>query len=280
MHITLSQNQYNRERTRYTTNYPDTQLVKMLVRHVVTVNNLRAMEADPKKDRVGGRQPGVRVAPQGPAQAQEFAALAQTELPPLLGGEFAIVGLTRSRALRTKVTSEVVRDAWGLTLPIEVDNDLAELHKGFRWCGGHQGCLRSTVQTDTYRARRAEEGWDFRYGRPEYNRLGLHVLSQAETEREVGTRVLRWINHKPPVPERLVATGLPLIDVGFGHGMSGTRGIAMALHGNDPLHVGITVREAEQHYSLHNASGFVLTHDPDGDWEERGRIILPEHQVH
>ena len=281
MHVTARQIQYQTERVPYTTDYPDQQLVKMVVRHAVTVNNLRAHAADPKTDRVGGRQPRVKLAPQGRAQAEAFARLAQEELPELLGGRFAIVGLARSHALRAKVTSEVVRDTWGLsTMPIEVDNDLAELHKGFRVCGGHQGCLRAGIVTPAYKERRAQEDWDFRYGRPEYNRFGMHHLSMAESEREVGARVLRWIDAKPPLPEPLVETGIPLLVVGFGHGMSGTRGIAMALHGDDPKHVGISVHQAEQRYSLPNASGFILTHNDAGDWEERGRIILPEHQGH
>ncbi len=265
------------ERIRHTTDYPDTQLVKMLVRHVVTVNNLRAAEADPSKDRIGGRQPRVKVAPSGPEQARSFARIAPDRLREILDGEFAVVGLSRSLARRTKVTAETVRDEWGLSLPIQRTLDLAELHKGYRIFGGHQGRLRAEVVNDEYRARRAQEGWDFRYGDPAWNRLGLHHLSRAQTEREVGIHVLRWINRKPPIPEDIVATGLPLVDVGFGHGMSGTRGIAWALHGNpqNPDEINISVAEAEQAYKFPNASGFVLSQSEAGLLVERGRIILP-----
>ncbi|HET8670511.1 MAG TPA: hypothetical protein VFM05_07780 [Candidatus Saccharimonadales bacterium] len=263
------------EKIRYTTKYPDTRLVKMLVRHVVTVNNLRAAEADPKKDRIGGRQPRVKVAPSGPEQARQFARTAPRELRNMLGGEFAVVGLSRSLSRRTRVTAETVLGEWGLDLPIRRTLDLAELHKGYRIFGGHQGCLRAGIVNDAYRTRREQEGWDFRYGRPEWNRLGLYRLSRAQSEREVGAHVLRWINRKPPVPENIAKSGLPLVDIGFGHGMSGTRGIAMALHGNDPNNVGITVTGAEQEYKLPNASAFVLSKNEAGLWIETGRIILP-----
>ncbi len=270
------------EKIRYTTDYPDTQLVKMLVRHVVTVNNLRAATADPAKDRIGGRQPRVNVAPSGPDQARRFARLAPGRLRELLDGEFAVVGLSRSLSRRTKVTAETVRDEWGLQLPIERTLDLAELHKGYRLLGGHQERLRAGVVNDEYRARRAREDWDFRYGDPTWNRLGMHYLNRAQTEREVGMHVLRWINRRPPVPEDIVASGVPLVDIGFGHGMSGTRGIAMALHGGQEGsdEVGITVAEAEQAYKLPNASGFVLSRDESGLWVERGRIILPDVAAH
>ncbi|HEU4914653.1 MAG TPA: hypothetical protein VFT16_04615 [Candidatus Saccharimonadales bacterium] len=264
------------ETIRYTTDYPDTRLVKMLVRHVVTVNNLRAAEADPKKDRIGGRQPRVRVAPSGPEQARQFARLAPGELRDMLGGEFAVVGLSRSLSRRTRVTAKTVRDEWGLDLPIRRTLDLAELHKGYRAFGGHQGYLRAEIVNDAYRARREREGWDFRYGRPEWNRLGLYRLSRAQSEREVGAHVLRWINRKPAVPEEAAERGLPLVDIGFGHGMSGARGIAMALHGNDPESVDITIAEAEQVYKLPNASGFVLSKSDADQWMEVGRIILPQ----
>lgn len=264
------------EKIRYTTDYPDTQLVKMLARHVVTVNNLRAAEADPKKDRIGGRQPRVRVAPSGPEQARQFARTAPEELREMLGGEFAVIGLSRSLSRRTRVTAETVRDEWGLDLPIKRTLDLAELHKGYRVFGGHQGCLRDKIVNDTYHERREREGWDFRYGHPEWNRLGLYRLSRAQSEREVGACVLRWINSKPPAPLDVAESGLPLVDIGFGHGMSGTRGIAMALHGNDSHAVSITVAEAEQAYKLSNASAFVLSKNDAGLWVESGRIILPQ----
>jgi hypothetical protein len=267
------------EKVRYTTNYPDARLVKMLVRHVVSVNNVRTAQANPARDRIGGRQPRVRVAPAGPDQARQFARMAPAELRKMLDSDFMVVGLSRSLAHRTKVTSETVRAEWAdgeLALPIRKRLDLAELHKGYRVFGGHQGCLRADIVDEAYRARRAQEDWDFRYGRPEWNRFGLYRLSRAQSEREVGALVPRWINSKPPVPEEAVESGLPLVDVAFGHGMSGTRGIAMALHGNDPYAVGITVAEAERDYKLANASGFVLARDEIGQWEERGRIILPQ----
>jgi broad specificity phosphatase PhoE len=266
------------EKIRYTTDYPDTQLVKMLVRHAVTVNNVRAAEADPSKDRIGGRQPRVNVAPSGPEQARRFARITPDRLREILDGEFAVVSLSRSLARRTKVTAETVRDEWGLSLPIRRTLDLAELHKGYRVFGGHQGRLRAGVVNDEYNERRMREDWDFRFGDSAWNRLGLHYLSRAQTEREVGAHVLRWINRKPPVPEDIVATGLPLVDVGFGHGMSGTRGIAMALHGDsrNPNEINISVAEAEQIYKLPNASAFILSRNEAGLWMERGRIILPE----
>lgn len=249
----------------------------MLVRHIVTVNNLRAAKADPSTDRIGGRQPRVKVAPPGPEQARHFARIAPDRLREMLDGEFAIVGLSRSLATRTRVTAETVRHEWKLSLPIRRTLDLAELHKGYRIFGGHQGRLRAEVVDDEYQARRAREDWDFRYGDPSWNRLGLHLLSRAQTEREVGANVLRWINRKPAVPEDVAASGLPLVDIGFGHGMSGTRGIAMALHSNPqkPDEIGISVAEAEQAYKLPNASGFILSKNEAGLWVETGRIILP-----
>jgi hypothetical protein len=195
----------------------------------------------------------------------------------MLDGEFAVVGLSRSLSRRTKVTSETVRDEWGLDLPIKRTVDLAELHKGYKVLGGHQGRLRAEVVNDEYRARQTQDDWDFRYGDPACNRLGLHILSRAQTEREVGGHVLRWINRKPPVPEDVAASGVPLVDIGFGHGMSGTRGIAMALHSDpqNPGEINISVAEAEQAYALPNASGFVLSQNESGLLVERGRIILP-----
>ena len=264
------------EKIRYTTDYPDTQLVKMFGRHILTVNNLRAAEADPKKDRVGGRQPRVKVAPSGPEQARQLARVVPEKLQEMLGGKFAIISISRSLSRRTKVTAEAFRAEMGLDLPIKRTLGLAELHKGYRVFGGHQGRLRAEVVNDEYRTRRAREGWDFRYGDPAWNRLGLNRLSRAQSEREVGANVLRWINSKPPVPEEVAESGLPLVDIGFGHGMSGTRGIAMALHGNDPNNVGITVAEAEQAYKLPNASAFVLSKNEAGLWVETGRIILPQ----
>jgi hypothetical protein len=263
------------EKIRYTTDYPDTQLVKMFGRHVVTVNNLRAKAADPKKDRVGGRQPRVKVAPSGPEQARQLARVAPEKFEEMLGGEFAIVGISRSLSRRSKVTAETFRDEMRLDLPIKRTLDLAELHKGYRVLGGHQGRLRAEVVTDEYRARRTQEDWDFRYGDPAWNRLGLYRLSRAQSERESGAHVLRWINSKPPVPEEIAESGLPLVDIAFSHGMCGTRGIAMALHGNDPNNVGITVAEAEQLYPIPNASLIGLSKNEAGLWTLTGRIILP-----
>jgi hypothetical protein len=197
----------------------------------------------------------------------------------MLGGDFAVVGLSRSLSRRSKVTAETVREAWdgrGLTLPIQRTLDLAELHKGYRVFGGHQGCLRAGIVNDAYRERRAQEDWDFRYGRPEWNRFGLHKLSRAQSEREAGAHVLRWINSKPAVPEQVAVSDVPLVDIGFGHGMSGTRGVAMALHGNDPQAVGITVAEAEQAYKFPNASSLVLSWKGAASWVELGRIVLPQ----
>lgn len=58
--------------------------------------------------------------------------------------------------------------------------------------------------------------------------------------------------------------------------MSGTRGIAMTLRGNDPNNVGITVAEPEQAYKLPNASAFVLSKNEAGLWVETARIILAQ----
>jgi len=264
------------EKIRYTTEYPIERLVKVLGRHIVTVSNLYAKAADPKKDRIGGRQPRTKVAPAGPEQARQLARMVPEKLRDMLGGEFAIVGISRSFTTRTKVTAEIFRDELGLHLPIKRTHDLAEIHQGYRIFGGHQGRLRAEVVNDEYLARQEQEDWDFRYGDPRWNRFGAYILSRAQTNREAGAHVLRWINSKPAVPEDVAATGLPLVDIGFGHGMSGTKGVAMALHGNDPDNVGITVAEAEQQYRMRNGSAFVLPMNQDGVPIEAGRIILPE----
>jgi len=266
------------EKLRYTTEYPDTQLVKMLGRHVVTIANLQAREADPKKDRLGGRQPRAKVAPAGPEQARQLARMVPEKLRTILDSEFAIVGISRSLTTRTRVTAEVFREELGLDLPIKRTRDLAEVHQGYRIFGGHQGRLRAEVVDDEYLARQEQEDWDFRYGDPRWNRFGAYVLSCAQTHREAGAHVLRWINEKPAVPEDVAASGLPLIDIGFGHGMSGTRGVGMALHGDpqNPEEIGISVAEAERLYRFPNASTIVLARGEEKRWAERGRIILPQ----
>jgi hypothetical protein len=262
-----------RERIPHTTDYPDEQLVKMLVRHVVTLNNLQAEKANPATDRVGGRQPHVRVAPQGPAQAERFARLAMEELPDILDAEFVIVGLARSRATRTRVTAEITRDTWDLDMPIRVDNRLAELHKGWPYLGGDQQRLRTRVEDNDRLERQTRDGWRFRHGRPLANRFGAYHLSQAETDYQAGARIRDWAHTKPAVPENIAESGQLLLDVGFGHGMSIARGVALAIHGDNP---DITVAEAHRLYHLPNASSLLLGYDDMGHIHELGRI-LPDH---
>ncbi len=85
--------------------------------------------------------------------------------------------------------------------------------------------------------------------------------------------MLRWINK--PFPSAVEEDENIPVRVAFGHGGGFTYGITMALHGNDPTDIGMSLDEGSRLYRLPNASARVLVSMGDG-WRLAGSIMLPD----
>lgn len=252
--------------------------MKVLVRHAQSTNNERAERTTASKDRVGGYQPEIELSLRGEAQARGFGHTVLARLSELLDQDIIVIRFSTAPAVRTRRTAALAHAAMGLCLPVDVYPQLHELRKGNKWLGGDEKRLRYLVETPAYHQRRAEQGWDFRSGRPILGRIGLGKLSGAETARESAERVVGWFEDTPPTAAGDLEGDVALVDMAFGHGISGRYGVAKLLH-SDHEHsnnIEISVQDADRRYKMDNTSAFVLSRSESGLWVEEGRLAPPE----
>lgn len=260
--------------------FPKGGLVKVFIRHGISVNNERAATGDPHTDRVGGYQPKVELSPRGHQQAAALGGILIEALSDKLASEdFDVVRFSTAPARRTRDTAAHVYESAGLTAPFVVRHSLHEIRKGNRWLGGDEKRLRRTVETPATRARRSDEDWDFRHGRAWLGQLGLQKVSGAETAREAGDRIKQWIEEVPPMPDSARTSGRAIVDIAVGHGLSGRYGMALVLHAAEDGTATITSTEADNRYQLANASATILTRTADTGWQLQGSILPPAAQA-
>ncbi len=110
------------------------------VRHAESEANLSRRE-DPSRNRVGGWQPRIKLAPVGPEQARLLAARIGPAVGEILGHDYKIVEAWSSTAYRAIETGRIVQAGWSELegLPIRKTRLLAEIRKGIGWLGGDQG---------------------------------------------------------------------------------------------------------------------------------------------
>jgi broad specificity phosphatase PhoE len=255
-------------------------MIKVFVRHGTSVNNERAARGLAHEDRVGGYQPNVELARIGQQQARALGRILLPAISEMLDHDVRVVRVSAGPSVRTRHTAEHMLSTMDPHMPQVVLNPhLHELRKGNKWLGGDEKRLRSHVETPAFHERRAQEGWDFRYGRPVLNALGLWRLHGGETARESATRlVTHWFDQTPlhaaPKPNEPLA-----LDVAVSHGLAGRYATAMLLH-SDPSHpngISMTVQEADKTYNMPNASAHVFSPNEGDGWTYHGRILVPEH---